>query len=125
MSAIDAKQLEVDGLLEQKQVEIESNADIVSVLENAERTLQKLDEFCKNKRERNVEKSIVTDIMVCYWNAVGIKLQFGQQNSNTTLLLTNHDAANEADRTCKIEMNISDECFESKFDVCVWIKLFV
>lgn len=96
-------------------MDVESNAEIGKTLDKAENTLIKLEEFCRNKKERNLEKSMITDIMVCYWNAVGIKLQFGAENSSTTLLLTNHDEENRELKECKIEMNISNEHFEGEF----------
>ena len=108
--------MDLNNLLETKRVDLESNADIVKTLDKAENTLIKLDEFCRNKKERNLEKSMITDIMVCYWNAVGIKLQFGAESSSTTLLLTNHDQENSDLKECKIEMNISKEHFEGKFE---------
>lgn len=115
LKTIDSKQLKINDLLKEKKVRVQSNEEVVKILDKAANTLISLEEFCKNKRERNLEKSMITDIMVCYWNAVGIKLQFGTENKRTTLILTNHDQENESLKECRIQLEISDKYFGSEF----------
>lgn len=119
MDTLNSKQLNLDQLLCTKQTEADSNADIIGILNKAENTLSKLDEYFKNKEEQNREKSLVIDIMVCYWNAVGIKLQFvnDNENINTNIILINHDQENEELQTCKVQMKITDDKFDSKFQL--------